>query len=110
MFKAADLNNVQQMLTLFDRMVSPILCYGSEIWGTKHIETIEWVQNTFCKFLLGVKYKTSKAAALGECGRLPMAAVYIPKCINYWIRLTQITDSRYPKNIYATLYRLDVSG
>ena len=31
MFKAADLNNVQQMLTLFDRMVSPILCYGSEI-------------------------------------------------------------------------------
>ena len=110
MFKAADLNNVQQMLTLFDRMVSPILCYGSEIWGTKKIEIVERVQTKFCKFLLGVNYKTSNAAALGECGRLPMAVVYIPKCINYWIKLTQMTDVRYPKNIYTMLYRLDEAG
>ena len=50
MFKAADLNNVQQMLTLFDRMVSPILCYGSEIWGTKQIEIVERFKLNFVNF------------------------------------------------------------
>ena len=34
---------------LFDSKVLPILCYGSEIWGTKIWSEIEIVHNQFCK-------------------------------------------------------------
>ncbi len=38
-----------QSLYLFDRMVAPILYYGSEIWGFEPVECIENVQVSFCK-------------------------------------------------------------
>ena len=44
MFKSTGLRNVKQMFELFDRIIVPILCYGSEIWGTKRIEYVERVQ------------------------------------------------------------------
>ena len=60
MFKSTGLRNVKQMFELFDRIIVPILCYGSEIWGTKKIEYVERVQSKFCKYILGINSKTSK--------------------------------------------------
>ena len=71
MFKSAGLRNVKKMFELFDRMIVPILCYGSEIWGTKRIEYVERVKSKFCKYILGVCSKISKVLVLGECGRWP---------------------------------------
>ena len=34
---------------LFDMMVKPILCYGSEIWGFKCAKNIEKILVKFCK-------------------------------------------------------------
>ena len=34
---------------LFDSMVKPIACYGTEIWRVKYSEEIEKVQSKFCK-------------------------------------------------------------
>ena len=42
---------------LFDSIVRPILCYGSEIWGYEYSQTIEKVQSKFCKDML-VSIKT----------------------------------------------------
>ena len=64
MFKSTGLRNVKQMFELFDRIIVPILCYGSEIWGTKRIEYVERVQSKFCKYILGVNSKTSNAVVL----------------------------------------------
>ena len=84
-------------------MVTPILSYGAEIWGTCKVEYIEKVQTKFCKYILGVNSKTSNSAVLGECGRQPLVCAYMVKCVNYWIKLTNTSLERYPK-IYITCY------
>ena len=45
-------------LELFDKLISPILNYGSEVWGFKQSNAIERVHLQFCKRLLGVKKTT----------------------------------------------------
>ena len=109
-FKASGMKNVEHMFILFDRMVTPMLSYGAEIWGTCKVEYIEKVQTKFCKYILGVNSKTSNSAVLGECGRQPLVCAYMVKCVNYWIKLTNMSLERYPKNIYNMLCRLDENG
>ena len=45
-------------LSLFDKLVTPILNYGSEVWGFCKANQIERVHLQFCKNLLGVKQST----------------------------------------------------
>ena len=45
-------------LDLFAKIVSPILLYGAEIWGTQKRETIELVHRKYCKYILNVSYST----------------------------------------------------
>ena len=62
---------IKELFLLFDSMVKPILCYGSQIRGYEYVNTIETVQNKFCKRNLRVRKNTNTCIALGECGRLP---------------------------------------
>ena len=71
-------------MNLFDKMITPILLYGSEIWGYEYSHVIEQVQLEYCKKILGVRGNTINCAALGECGRRPLAVHYMSKCVKYW--------------------------
>ena len=42
-------------LEIFDKLVTPILNYGSEKWGFSQAKQIERIHMLFCKQLLGVK-------------------------------------------------------
>ena len=99
--------NIKQLLQLFDSMVKPILCYGSQVWGYKYSPDIEAIQLSFCKRYLGVKGSTNNSIVLGECGRLPLCVTYYSNFIKYWCKLTQMEDSRYPKRCYYMLKSLD---
>ena len=46
------------MLNLFDKLILPILNYGSDVWDFSKAKTIERVHLQFCKHLLGVKIQT----------------------------------------------------
>ena len=97
------------MFKLFDKIIAPILLYGSEIWGYEFRKEIEAVHVTFCKYVLGVARNTPNCAALGECGRLPLSVLYMTRCIKYWIRIIQLYNhARYPKCCYDILYQLDI--
>ena len=39
---------------LHDKLVVPVLCYGSEIWGFERPENIEWAHNKYYRGILGV--------------------------------------------------------
>lgn len=95
---------------LFDSMVKPILCYGSELWGYKYCEEIEKVQSRFCKYYIGLSQKTTDSLALGECGRMPLAVTYMTQAVKYWIKLTQMQNNRYPRQCYYMLRSLTEAG
>ena len=96
--------------TIFDKMIAPILLYGSEVWGFEPRKQIEQIQMKFCKRHLGVTASACNAAVLGDCGRLPMSVFYTTRLIKYWLRLVCMNDNRYPKQCYNMLYSLDVEG
>jgi hypothetical protein len=95
---------------LFDSMISPILCYSAEIWGTEIRKDIERVHTKFCKWLLRVNTKTCNVMALGECGRYQMYTVYMVKPVKYWLRLLKMSNNRYPHQCYKLMYELDRNG
>ena len=47
--------SISHMLALFDKLILPILTYGSEISGFSKADAIERIHLQFCKHLLGAK-------------------------------------------------------
>ena len=47
--------SVQHRLDLFEKLITPILNYGSHVWGFAQGACIERVHLQICKRLLGVK-------------------------------------------------------
>lgn len=99
--------SVHDSFKLFDTMIVPILCYGSEIWGFEWAKQIEIVQDRFCKNILNVPSHTSSILVRGECGRFPLCLAYFTRCIKYWLKLTRMDETRYPRQCYLMLKRLD---
>ena len=88
---------------LFDSIVRPILCYGSEIWCYEYSQTIEKVQRKFCKRCACLHQNTADFLALSECGRFPLAVTYMTQCVKYWVRLIQMPKYRFPKQCFDHL-------
>ena len=95
---------------LYEKMVIPILCYGSEVWGFEVSHNIESVQRKFLKYYLGVGTHTSNAAVLGETGMYPVSIYYIYRCIKYWLKLLSMDTHSYPHCSYKMLLNLSENG
>ena len=95
---------------IFDVKISPILLYGSEIWGLNKYDSIEKVHLYACKKYLGVKYNTSNSMVYGECGRLPLYIYSTVKVIKYWLRLLTMPCHRFPKKCYNMMIVYDRNG
>jgi hypothetical protein len=54
-----------------DKIIIPMLTYGSEIWGYENIDILEKVHVKFCKLLLNLKTSTT-IYIYGEIGRYPL--------------------------------------
>ena len=49
--------SVAHRLDLFEKLISPVLNYASEVWGFIQGNAIERIHLQFCKKILGVKLK-----------------------------------------------------
>ena len=69
---------------LFDKMIMPILCYGSEVWGFHKGEDIERIYLQFCKRFLHLKYNTVNNIVYRyyELGRTNMQCVRYVGIVN----------------------------
>ena len=94
---------------LFDKLIVPILWYGSEVWGTKHIliESIEIVHTNFCKYILSVSYNASHAAVLDDLGRTPLYVLYKYRCVKCWLNIVHDNETRLRNAVYNVLRQLD---
>ena len=101
-FKNIDLP-ISQKMKLFDILVSPILNYGSELWGMHKATDIELVHTKFLRYILGVKKSTNLSALYGELARIPLSVYRKINMIKYWVKILQQNDSSLLKKVYVML-------
>ena len=72
------------VLDLFDKMILPILLYGSEIWGYENLDSIEVFYRTFLKYILRLNKQTTNCMVYGEAGRKPLSIAIKSRMICFW--------------------------
>jgi len=71
-----------EICKLFDSLVSPIINYGTEIFGYHTAKEIETVHCEFLRKNLGVRKSTNLVALCGELWRHPMIIECKKECLN----------------------------
>ena len=85
---------------LFDKLITPILNYGSEVWGFAKANAIERIHMQFCKKILGVKKTTQNDFIYGELGRTNYLTNRYLIIIKYWFKILQSPANKYIKLVY----------
>ena len=99
---------VSNILDLFDKLIVPILNYGSEVWGFHQARDIERVHLSFCKRVLGVKKSTQNDFIYGLLGRMPMYLSRQLRIVKYWLKIVSGQKSMYVNVVYnSCLERID---
>ena len=80
-------------MTIF-LVISPILTYGSEVWGVDHDgklenDPIEFVQTKFIWWLLGVNKFCSSNGCRSEVDCFPMRTKTKFRAIKYWLKFCE---------------------
>ncbi len=94
---------VKQTLDLFDKLIMPVLHYGSEVWGFTIANAIERVHLSFCKRLLGVKQSTQNDFVYGELGRTSLIVNRHVSIIKLWLNVCDRSNTKYTKLTYDLL-------
>jgi len=84
---------------LFDRIVVPVLIYGSEVWGFENIAQIEALHAQYCKQLLRLRKSTMNSMALGELGRFEISLMVKERMVNYWFRTISGKEVKYSTTV-----------
>ena len=85
---------------LYDSGVTPILEYGSGVWGYVKSKEIETVQNRAMRFFLGVHRFAPIAGIIGDMGwTRPFLRRYLCM-VRLWNRLLTMDDNRITKKIF----------
>ena len=95
---------VSCQLALFDKIIIPMLTYGSEIWGYETIDILEKKHVKVCKLLLNLKTSTSNFMLYGELGRYPLNITVKLKILSFWSKLIDGKQSKLSSLIYRLLY------
>ena len=90
---------------LFDRLIAPILMYGSEVWGFHSADAVERVHLNFCKKVLKVKKTTTSNIVYGELGRFPLQLQRYFRIIKYWLKIVCHKGNPLVCKMYDSLYK-----
>ena len=84
----------KHVLNLFDKLVTPILNYGSEVWGFRKAKQIQRVHLQFCKNLLGVNQSTQNNFVYGDLGRMNYQSCRYMNIVIYWLKVIAKPDNK----------------
>ena len=88
---------------LFDKLVTPILNYGCEVWGFCQAKQIERTHMMFCKQLLGVKTLTQNDFIYVELGRTDYYTRRLYIIIKYWFKIIHASERKNTILIYILM-------
>ena len=91
------------ILDLFDKLISPILNYGSEVWGFNKATAVETVHLSFCKRMLGIKQTTQNDFVYGELGRMDYQSIRYINIVKFWLKIIHTENHKYIKCIYQMM-------
>ena len=93
-------------LHLFESLVTPILLYGSELFGFKVHDALSSLPNQFYRHLLRIP-PGSASAGLYMCLDKPtINSLAIERAVGYWLKLLKMPEDRLPKIAYKYQCRL----
>ena len=90
---------------LFDKVIEPILSYGSEIWGFNDAEEVERVHVQFCKRILRLRRSTAGYFVYGELGRRPLICKRYKRIVKYWLKIVTQGSKPLVREAYTMMYR-----
>ena len=90
-------------LQFFDRMIVPILLYGSEVTGFENSEILERLCTQFYKIILNVKKSTPNCILYGELGRYPISIQIKSRMICFWQRIVNGKQEKIAHRLYKIL-------
>ena len=102
--------NFNTFTKLYDSFVSPILDYGSGVWGVNEFSSINAVFYRACRFFLGVGKYAPNDAMLGDVGWDPPFVRQMQSVARLWSRLSKLDDNRYPKKVFLWSQHLANNG
>lgn len=94
-------------IELFDKLVKPILLYGSEVWGFGSCDVLERTMLKFLKYILNMKPSTPNFMVYGETGVFPIYIDIQCRVIAYWARLISSSVLKLSRLMYNVIYSLN---
>ena len=85
---------------LYESLVTPIIDYGSAIWGFKNYDNIEKVQNRATRFFTGVHKYSPTLGHMGDMGWESNRNRWKIHSLRLWNRLVDMDNSRITKKIF----------
>ena len=70
---------------LFEKIVLPILLYGSEVWGYTNVLPIEVFYRKFLRIVLFLNKSCANCIVYGEVGKLPLYTFIEKRMLSYWV-------------------------
>ena len=98
--------SISCQLDLFDKVVKPVLLYGSELWGFSNCDLIERVHLKFCKILLTLKTSTPNCMIYSELCRYPLYIDIKQRMVSYWAKLVMGKHSKMSTVMYRLMFSL----
>ena len=99
-------------LDLFEKLVNPILLYGSEVWGCEeNLKEIEHFQISYYKQLLKINKRSANCMAFGELGKHSIFKNIEMRMLLFWIRIVTSKTSKLSHIVYditKSLFDLDI--
>ena len=90
-------------------MITPILLYGTEVWGCENVDIIDKFYLKFCKSMLDVKQTTPSVMVYGELGAMPLHLKIKSRVLNFWYRIVSGKKDKICYKLYLLMHYLHVN-
>ncbi len=95
------------MVDLFDKMLLPIITYGSDIWGFEIKEFIHRFQTKYYKRVFNLNKSTPTFLILGELGKFPVDISIKSRMMSFWLKLVSPhNENKLSSIVYKLLHKL----
>ncbi len=99
-YKSLDNLGYDTYTKLYDSLVTPIIDYGSAIWGFKSYDNIDKIQNRASRFFIGVHRFAPIAGYVGDMGWMSNRGRWKINITRLWNRLVGMDADRLLKKVF----------